>query len=103
MIIRIYQVSACIATGPETIQKEVKDSLETSGKQATAAMDEAENKAVGIEDLYLKSKEGVTKMDGEIQDFKDKLRRKGEKISDAKKLLNEKCIEQCSTGENRLL
>ena len=61
-------------------------------------MKEANKKAVGIGDLYLKSKEGVTKMDEEVDDFKAKLRKKGEGVSEAKKALNEKCIEECSTG-----
>ena len=85
-------------TGPEEIQKEVKSNLQESGNQATEAMDEANKKAAGIGDLYLKSKEGVSKMDKEIQDYKDKLRKKGEDVSEAKKVLNEKCLEQCSTG-----
>ena len=61
-------------------------------------MKEANKKAAGIGDLYLQSKEGVTKMDEEVDEFKAKLRKKGEGVSEAKKALNEKCIEECSTG-----
>eukprot|EP00794_Sanderia_malayensis_P007160 gene7160-7967_t len=92
-----FEVNACIATGPEIVKNDVKEALETAGKAATETMKEADKSALGIEDLYLKSKEGVTKMDEEVKDFQDKLRKKGKKISEAKRLLNEKCIEQCST------
>ncbi len=94
----LLQVNACIATGPEIVKTDVKETLQSAGKDATATMDEANKCAAGIEDLYLNSKKGVTKMDEEIKDFQDKLRKKGEKISEAKRILNEKCIEQCSTG-----
>ena len=96
------QVSACIKTGPADVQKEVKTTLEVAGKEATETMGEANTKAAKIGDLYLESKEGVTKMDGEIKDFQDKLRNKGKSISEAKKILNEKCIEECSTGKPNL-
>lgn len=61
-------------------------------------MNDANKQAAGIGDLFLKSKKGVSKMDDEVKDFQDKLRKKGEDISEAKKILNEKCLEECSTG-----
>ena len=76
----------------------MKANLDEAGKEATKTMEEAKKKAAGIGDLYLKSKKGVSKMDEEIKDFQDKLRKKGKEISEAKKALNEKCIDECSTG-----
>ena len=61
-------------------------------------MGEAKKNAADVGTLYLKSKEKVTEMDKEVQEFKDKLRKKGKAVSEAKKALNEKCIEECSTG-----
>lgn len=91
-------MSACLKTGPDVIQKEVKENLQDAGKAATDALNETNKKAASIGDLFLKSKDGVSKMDDEVKDFQKKLRKKGEGVSEAKKLLNEKCIEECSTG-----
>ena len=95
-----FQVSACIKTGAaqDDLQKAVQKELKESGKEAEDAMKEVKKEAADIGNLYLDSKKGVTKMDEEVEEMNDKIRKKGKQVSDAKKALNEKCIEECSTG-----